>query len=120
MANSSSSHNKGHLSTYFVQDRSNNEALQHLQLQDQREGEPPQRLSWNELNKNIEQQDWLIEGRLTLTIEVSIERLHLDQKKQAGNEDTLLGKSWLASLVLSPPGPGEQPFPDGESFMLAD
>jgi hypothetical protein len=82
-------------------------------------------LSWNELNKNIEQQDLLIEGRFTLTVDVSIERLHLDQKEQAekeqtGDEGIILGKGWLASLVLSPPGSEEMPFPDGESFMQAD
>jgi hypothetical protein len=79
-----------------------------------------ERLNWNELNKDIEQQDLLIEGRLTLTVDVSIERLHLDQAEQAGNEDIMLGKGWLASLVLSPPGSKESPFPDGESAMLAD
>jgi len=75
-----------------------------------------ERLSWNELNKDIEQQDLLVEGTLTLRAEVSIGRLHQYRKEKRLTQ----GRGWLVSLVLSPPGSGEQPFSDGESFMLAD
>jgi hypothetical protein len=119
MVHSSGSPNKAYPSTNFAQDRSPEET-QRVPIQDHQEGQTAKRLSWNELNKDIEQQDLLIEGRLTLIVDVSIERLHLDRKEQAGNEDIMLGKGWLASLVLSPPGSKESPFLDGESFMQAD
>ena len=100
---------------------SSEEETQRLPIQDHRKGQTMERLSWNELSKGIEEKDLLIEGRLTLTVEVSIERLHRYVKDQQGKKQFRLGKGWLVSLVFSLPDSEEgQPFSDGETFMLAD
>jgi hypothetical protein len=109
-----------HPSTNLVQARSH-EAVQHVHIQDLQEGETRQHLSWNELGQQVEQQDWLIEGTLTLKVDVSIERLHRYTKDKQGKKKLTLGNGWLVSLVFSLPASQEkQPFPEGESIMIAD
>jgi outer membrane protease len=109
-----------HPSANLVQD-SSHDAVQRVPIQDLQEGETRHHLSWNELGQQVEQQDWLIEGTLTLKADVSIERLHRYTRDKQGNKRFTLGNGWLVSLVFSPPASQEQqPFPDGVSFMIAD
>jgi hypothetical protein len=79
--------------------------------------------SLNELGSQIEEGDMLLEGTITIKVDVSIERAHTYEGGEAGKPQLILGKGWLVSLVLPSSdtmNAEAQTFLDGESQMVGD
>lgn len=56
--------------------------------------------SLEELGHHISEEDVLLEGTITLTIDVSIERCHQHVYQAAGKPIVRMGEGWLVSLAL--------------------
>lgn len=78
------------------------------------------RFSLKDLSKDLEEKDLLLEGTITIRVDVSMERPHVYTKDDKGKPKLTLGKGWLVSLGLSPSSPDTGPFSDGESLMVCD
>src|SRR5947207_13090162 len=79
--------------------------------------------SLNDLSKELIEEDLLLEGTLTIQVELSLERSHVCTKTEDGKLRLNVGKGWLVSLGLPShreASEEERLFSDGEPQMICD
>jgi len=79
--------------------------------------------SLNDLGKQIAEEDLLLEGTLTIQVDISLERSHLCTRTEDGGLRLKVGQGWLVSLGLPSRGAdsrNEHVFSDGEPQMICD
>jgi hypothetical protein len=79
--------------------------------------------SLNELGDHVKNDDLLLEGTITVKVDVSLERLHQRTKDETGAVKLTLGEGYLVSLGLPSCRSSEHDvslFSDGEPQMICD